>query len=175
MDSKRLITLVLVILFALLSPFVTVAATTSGTFVKLQDAGEGSFELVIKNEKGKQIAFTIDNYDAYKQWANPANKGKKVIATWNESGSGKYKFKVLSKLEAVGTASVVAGKGITTVVTKIVGWNEAEMYTFKTQSGDFTMFGVHKKYEPLVKESLKKKTPIVIEAENGMVKSVKKP
>ena len=93
------------------------AGTTSGTFVKIQDTGEGNVDFIIKNSNGKTEAFEFDvggGYDFYKKWDKKSAKGTKVIVHWTDGGSGNYKFKILNKVEladnnaSVGASSQVA-------------------------------------------------------------------
>ena len=168
----------MLIMMPLISNAAGQTGTTPGTFVGLIEAGEGNMDFVIRNDKGKKEAFFIDrnDYEKYKAWDNKSAKGKKVLITWSETGSGQYKFKTLDKLELADgkvAGAPVGGKSITTIVTKIEGYTEGETFVFKTKNGEFSLNGKDFNLIPIIEKAKKTKKPIVIELEDGPYKIVK--
>jgi len=145
------------------------AGTTQGTVVGLRDAGENNWELVIQTEKGKKMGFEVSSYDEYQQWNDKSNKGKKVSITWSESGTGKYVFKVLNKIEYVGASqsNTKSSKDKLVKIIKIEDFSETTK-TITTDDGEYYLAVYNKKYKSIIKKiksNVGKKMTLILDTE----------
>lgn len=152
------------------------AGTTQGTVIGLRDAGENNWELVIKNDKGKKEAFSINDYEDFKQWNDKTNKGKTVSITWSNEGSGKYAFKVLNKLDVIDTVSA-ANPSKSEKRVKIIKIEDASEASdlITTDSGEYVLQAYNKSYKKIkskLKSSVGQKVTLILDAD-GLIANVK--
>lgn len=154
------------------------AGTTQGTVVGLRDSGENNWELVIKDSHGKKIGFSINSYDAYQQWNDKANKGKKVSITWSEEGSGKDAFKTFSKIDVLETGQTTAppSNHKSVKILKISDFSEgADSVT--TDKGEYILQTYNKNYKKIskkLKNSIGKTVTLILDADgDGLISDIK--
>jgi hypothetical protein len=145
--------------------------------VGLRDSGENNWELVIKNAQGKKIGFSINSYDAYQQWNDKANKGKKVSITWSEEGSGKYAFKTLNKIDVLETGQAAAPSNHKSVkILKISDFSEAAD-SVTTDKGEYILQTYSKNYKKIskkLKNSIGKTVTLILDVDgDGLISDVK--
>lgn len=145
----------------------TYAGTTNGTVVGLHDSGENNWELVVKDDHGKKVGFSINSYDEYQHWNDKANKGRKVSITWSTEGSGKYASKVLNKIEVVeaGQTSTPSANQKIVKILKISDFSEAAD-SISTDNGEYILQTYNKKYKKIknkLKASIGQKVTLILD------------